>query len=93
MNYFNYNGKVLLQNELILGPNNRGLRYGDGIFETIKFKNGELIFINAIGQKVHEQKISQGQNNIITHDMASGLYNYIILCDNKQISNGKLTIE
>ena len=46
MNYFNYNGKVLLENELIVGPNNRGLRYGDGIFETIKFKNGELILAN-----------------------------------------------
>ncbi len=46
MNYFNYNGKVFLENELILGPTNRGLRYGDGIFETIKFKNSELILSN-----------------------------------------------
>ena len=43
MNYFNYNGNVLVENELIVGPTNRGLRYGDGIFETIKFKNGKLI--------------------------------------------------
>lgn len=46
MNYFNYNGKVLPDNELIIGPTNRGLRYGDGIFETIKFKNGNLILGN-----------------------------------------------
>ena len=46
MNYFNYNGKVLSENELIVGPTNRGLRYGDGIFETIKFKNGKLILGN-----------------------------------------------
>ncbi|MCY7291036.1 MAG: aminotransferase class IV [Ferruginibacter sp.] len=46
MNYFNYNGKVLLESELIIGPTNRGLRYGDGIFETIKLKNGELILGN-----------------------------------------------
>ena len=46
MNYFNYNGKVLPENELIIGPTNRGLRYGDGIFETIKFKNGNLILGN-----------------------------------------------
>jgi len=46
MSYFNYNGKILLENELIIGPTNRGLRYGDGIFETIKLKNGELILGN-----------------------------------------------
>ncbi len=42
-NHFNYNGKIFTENELIIGPQNRGLRYGDGIFETIKFKNGDLI--------------------------------------------------
>jgi branched-chain amino acid aminotransferase len=43
MNYFNYNGKILEENALIIGAQNRGLRYGDGIFETIKLKNGNLI--------------------------------------------------
>jgi branched-chain amino acid aminotransferase len=43
MTYFNYNGKVLQANENIIGPQNRGLRYGDGIFETMKLKNGKLI--------------------------------------------------
>ncbi len=43
MNHFNYNGKIFSENELIIGPQNRGLRYGDGIFETIKYKNGNLI--------------------------------------------------
>ena len=46
MNYFNYNGKLLQENELIIGPTNRGLRYGDGIFETIKYNNGKLILGN-----------------------------------------------
>ena len=43
MAFFNYNGKVFSEEEKIIGPANRGLRYGDGIFETIKFKNGNLI--------------------------------------------------
>jgi branched-chain amino acid aminotransferase len=43
MHYINYNGKYLLDNEPIVGAQNRGLRYGDGIFETIKLKNGKLI--------------------------------------------------
>jgi branched-chain amino acid aminotransferase len=43
MNYFNYNGKILKESDLIAGPSNRGLRYGDGLFETIKVKNGKMI--------------------------------------------------
>ena len=43
MNYFNYNGKIFAETETIIGPANRGLRYGDGIFETIKLRNGALI--------------------------------------------------
>ena len=43
MIYFNYNGKIFSENENIIGPTNRGLRYGDGLFETIKFKNDVII--------------------------------------------------
>lgn len=43
MNYINYNGKILEAKEIIVNAQNRGLRYGDGLFETIKFKNNNLI--------------------------------------------------
>jgi branched-subunit amino acid aminotransferase/4-amino-4-deoxychorismate lyase len=43
MNYINYNGKLFDENEPIVAAQNRGLRYGDGIFETIKLKHGKLI--------------------------------------------------
>ncbi len=43
MSYINYNGKIFSANENIIAAQNRGLRYGDGIFETIKLKNGNLI--------------------------------------------------
>lgn len=44
MNYFNYNGKIYKEGSPIIGADNRGLRYGDGLFETMKMKNGQLIF-------------------------------------------------
>jgi branched-chain amino acid aminotransferase len=44
MNYFNFNGKVFKEGSPIIGADNRGLRYGDGLFETIKMKNGLLAF-------------------------------------------------
>ncbi|MBL0147082.1 MAG: hypothetical protein IPP48_16575 [Chitinophagaceae bacterium] len=43
MQYFNYNGKFYKEGTPIAEPGNRGLRYGDGLFETIKMVNGELI--------------------------------------------------
>jgi branched-chain amino acid aminotransferase len=43
MHYINFNGKYYSSEEAIIPAQNRGLRYGDGIFETIKLKNGKLI--------------------------------------------------
>ena len=43
MLYFNFNGKLFSEHELVAGPDNRGLRYGDGLFETLKYRNQELI--------------------------------------------------
>ncbi len=43
MHFINYNGKIFLADTPIIGAESRGLRYGDGIFETLKLKNGQLI--------------------------------------------------
>ena len=44
MSYFNFNGKIYAANTSTIGPENRGLSYGDGLFETIKMSNGKLLF-------------------------------------------------
>ncbi|MEJ7625302.1 MAG: aminotransferase class IV [Ferruginibacter sp.] len=46
MAYFNYNGKFYTESSLVFGPDNRSLRYGDGLFETLKCIDGDLIFID-----------------------------------------------
>lgn len=43
MEWFNYNGKLYKADASVIGPDNRGLRFGDGIFETMKMKQGKLI--------------------------------------------------
>ncbi len=43
MTSFNFNGKIYKEATPIIGADYRGLRYGDGLFETIKMKNGKLI--------------------------------------------------
>jgi branched-chain amino acid aminotransferase len=45
MRLFNYNGKYYEQDKPVIGPDSRALRYGDGLFETIKYKNNEFILL------------------------------------------------
>lgn len=43
MPHFNFNGKLFPAGSPVIGASSRGLRYGDGLFETIKCLNGRLI--------------------------------------------------
>jgi len=37
-----YDGQILRSDRLLISPNNRSYRYGDGCFETIKLMNGKI---------------------------------------------------
>jgi aminodeoxychorismate lyase len=39
----NYNGKLYRSDKLLISPNNRSFRYGDGFFETMKMANGKIV--------------------------------------------------
>lgn len=47
MRYFNYNGKLYEEGTPIIGPDSRALRYGDGLFETIKYNNTDFILLQG----------------------------------------------
>jgi branched-chain amino acid aminotransferase len=40
----NLNGKLLPDNEISISPNNRGLLYGDAVFETLRISAGKILF-------------------------------------------------
>lgn len=40
--WISYNGKLLPADTPLVGAENRGLRYGDGLFETIRMRKGEM---------------------------------------------------
>ncbi len=40
----NYNGRLLPSDEVKITPSNRAFNYGDGVFETVKVRNGRLVF-------------------------------------------------
>lgn len=41
----NFNGNLLPDQEFSLGLQNRGFKYGDSVFDTLKYENGLLYFI------------------------------------------------
>ena len=43
----NYNGDLVAFEDAKITPNNRALKYGDSVFETLKLVNGKLIFWEA----------------------------------------------
>jgi aminodeoxychorismate lyase len=53
--FFNYNGKLFQESTPVISPDSRGLRYGDGLFETMKMANGKLLFA-----KDHFERLFQG---------------------------------
>ncbi len=71
MLYFNYNGKTLEENSNIIGANNRALRYGDGLFETIKYKNNQLVLIDEHFSRLWKgmQSLQFQQPKLFTPDL------------------------
>ncbi|HMK17300.1 MAG TPA: aminotransferase class IV [Chitinophagaceae bacterium] len=41
--YFNYNGRFFADDETVLSKDDRSYRYGDGLFETMKLINGNIL--------------------------------------------------
>lgn len=60
-----YNGQLINRNEVIFTIENRGFRYGDGIFETIRIFDGKIPFLEA-----HLERLSKGLE-ILQLDLSS----------------------
>ena len=52
MTYINHNGKLIAGDSLIVDADNRGLRFGDGLFETIKYRNNEFQLLDEHLQRL-----------------------------------------
>ncbi|MBA3898865.1 MAG: aminotransferase class IV, partial [Bacteroidetes bacterium] len=73
-----YNGSIISFRQNLFGAENRGFRYGDGLFETIRVMNGEPCFFNK-----HFQRLLKGSEFLYLSDnkdfTEAKLYNQIKL--------------
>ena len=53
--FFNYNGRFFEQAETVVSADNSSYRYGDGLFETMKFVNGNILF-----EEYHFERLFSG---------------------------------
>ena len=53
--FINFNGDIVPADQQILTVANRGFRYGDGLFESMRWMNGELKFA-----ELHSERIRKG---------------------------------
>jgi len=55
MHYINFNGQIIAENETVVSVDNRSFRYGDGLFETMLWKDGDIRFLNF-----HVERLQKG---------------------------------
>ncbi len=52
--FIDYNGKLFPEKEAILTSENRSFRYGDGLFETMRWMDGDVRFLDYHLQRLHK---------------------------------------
>ncbi len=58
-NFINYSGEILNEDDKIFSINNRGFKYGDGLFETMRVSNGKLNFAD-----LHADRLQKGMKTL-----------------------------
>lgn len=84
--FIHYNGKIVPARSPIVGADNRGLRYGDGLFETMRVVKGRLVLRDLhLGRLFHGLSVLKFQPD--PHFTAAGLESDILLlCDKMGIT-------
>jgi branched-chain amino acid aminotransferase len=55
MNFINFNGEILPAAQTVLTISNRGFRYGDGLFESMRYLKGKLRYAD-----LHAERLQRG---------------------------------
>ena len=89
--YIIYNGQIVKTKDLSIGVDNRGFRYGDGIFETIRMFDGKIPFLEQ-----HIKRLVKGLKFLkleLLNDISPDFWRYEIkrIVKFHQLKNSKPT--
>lgn len=59
LQYINFDGQLVAENQHIATVENRALRYGDGLFETMLWKDGDIRFLDR-----HVKRLQEGMQTL-----------------------------
>lgn len=77
------------QSQSIIYPNPNNGSFKIKISDNVD----QIILFNSLGQKVYEQKLNYGANDIYSDRLSPGLYHYVLFQNKQWTSSGKLTVE
>ena len=64
--FMNFNGQIIPSGQEVLSVNNRGFRYGDGLFESMRYMNGAIKFPELHIDRVQKgMKVLKLDNNML----------------------------
>lgn len=70
MNFINFNGEIFPAAQAVLTISNRSFRYGDGLFESMRYINGKLMFAELHAERLRRGMIALKLEGHATFDSA-----------------------
>lgn len=83
----NFNGKIIPQHDLIVGVENRALRYGDGLFESIRMIDGKIRFAQAHFDRLYQGMLALKMNIHASFDFSFFVSEINALAKKNEIEN------
>jgi hypothetical protein len=83
----NFNGKIIPQQDLIVGVANRALRYGDGLFESIRMIDGKIRFAQAHFDRLYQGMLALKMNIHTSFDFSFFVSEINALAKKKYVNN------
>jgi sugar lactone lactonase YvrE len=85
------NENAMEEQEIGLSPNPNNGEFKLSVKNSTE--KGMIVITDALGRKVHQQEIANGENNIVTSGLSKGIYYYTTIINSIQAKNNKLIIQ
>jgi branched-chain amino acid aminotransferase len=90
-NQLSYDGVIMAETALQYGATNRSFRYGDGVFETIRFESSELFFIDDHFERLLSGMYALGLDTTLLNPIQV-CDDILALCATKKLSSARVRI-